>query len=119
MTWRFGVGHFIVGLNWIATAFTYQAAMPAWLGVLAVIVLSLYLALFPALSALVAWRIGRIRNGSLEFVLAPLRARGSSVNTCAQLCLPASRGIRWASCSFTCRRCRTLPVGWVRMACPA
>ncbi len=59
MTWRFGVGHFIVGMNWIATAFTYQAAMPAWLGVLAVIVLSLYLALFPALAGLAAWHIGQ------------------------------------------------------------
>ena len=30
--WLFGLGQFAVGLNWIATAFTYQAAMPAWLG---------------------------------------------------------------------------------------
>src|SRR3982074_2862654 len=30
--WVFGVAHFIVGLNWIATAFTYQDNMPAWLG---------------------------------------------------------------------------------------
>ena len=29
--WLFGVGHFAIGNNWIATAFTYQAAMPAWL----------------------------------------------------------------------------------------
>jgi apolipoprotein N-acyltransferase len=42
--WWFGVGHFILGLNWIATAFTYQAAMPAWLGWVAVVLLSLYLA---------------------------------------------------------------------------
>ena len=35
--WAFGVGHFVVGLNWIATAFTYQAAMPAWLGWIAVV----------------------------------------------------------------------------------
>lgn len=26
--WSFGVGHFTVGNFWIATAFTYQAAMP-------------------------------------------------------------------------------------------
>lgn len=49
--WAFGVGHFVVGLNWIATAFTYQAAMPAWLGWIAVILLSLYLAVYPALTA--------------------------------------------------------------------
>src|SRR3982750_3659314 len=29
--WGFGLGQFVIGLNWIATAFTYQAAMPAWL----------------------------------------------------------------------------------------
>jgi apolipoprotein N-acyltransferase len=54
--WWFGVGQFVVGLNWIATAFTYQAAMPAWLGWVAVVLLSLYLALFPAAAAGLAWR---------------------------------------------------------------
>src|SRR5688572_8182859 len=68
VSWRFGVGHFIVGMNWIATAFTYQAAMPAWLGVAAVIVLSLYLALFPALAGLVAWHIGRPRQRGAGFI---------------------------------------------------
>ena len=52
--WLFGLGHFTLGLNWIATAFTYQAAMPAWLGWVAVLLLSLYLAVFPAVSALIA-----------------------------------------------------------------
>ncbi|HET6524542.1 apolipoprotein N-acyltransferase [Sphingopyxis sp.] len=55
--WAFGVGHFVVGLNWIATAFTYQAAMPAWLGWIAVILLSLYLAVYPALTAWGAWLV--------------------------------------------------------------
>src|ERR1043165_9536658 len=45
--WWFGVGQFVLGLNWIATAFTYQAAMPAWLGWVAVVLLSLYLAVYP------------------------------------------------------------------------
>jgi len=49
--WLWGVGHFCVGNNWIATAFTYQAKMPAWLGALAVFMLSLYLAVYPALAA--------------------------------------------------------------------
>ncbi len=53
--WAFGVGHFVVGLNWIATAFTYQAAMPAWLGWIAVVLLALYLAVYPALAAWGAW----------------------------------------------------------------
>lgn len=53
--WAFGVGHFVLGLNWIATAFTYQAAMPAWLGWIAVVLLALYLAVYPALAALGGW----------------------------------------------------------------
>ena len=36
--WLFGLGYFTLGNNWIATAFTYQAAMPAWLGWIAVVV---------------------------------------------------------------------------------
>jgi apolipoprotein N-acyltransferase len=58
LSWAFGVGHFVLGLNWIATAFTYQAAMPAWLGWIAVLLLSLYLAIYPALAGLAAWRLG-------------------------------------------------------------
>src|SRR5688500_9114001 len=44
----FGFGQFVVSLNWIATAFTFQSAMPASLGWVAVVLLSLYLAIFPA-----------------------------------------------------------------------
>lgn len=57
--WLFGVGHFTVGNTWIATAFTYQANMPAWLGWIAVVLLSFYLAVFPALATLGAWALGR------------------------------------------------------------
>ena len=59
--WLFGLTQFIVGLNWIATAFTYQAEMPAWLGWIAVVLLSVYLAVFPALAGLGAWWIARRR----------------------------------------------------------
>ena len=55
--WLFGVGHFSVGNNWIATAFTYQAAMPAWLGWIAVVLLALYLAVYPALACWWASRL--------------------------------------------------------------
>lgn len=61
--WWFGFGQFCVGLNWIATAFTYQAAMPAWLGWVAVVLLSLYLAVYPALAAGAARLLGRDRPG--------------------------------------------------------
>ncbi|HEX6741667.1 MAG TPA: apolipoprotein N-acyltransferase [Sphingomicrobium sp.] len=66
--WAFGFGQFAVGLNWIATAFTFQAAMPAWLGWIAVVLLSLYLAVYPALAAGLAWRYGK--NRPLALLLA-------------------------------------------------
>ena len=50
--WLFGVAHFTFGNNWIATAFTHQAEMPAVLGWVAVPLLALYLAVYPALAAL-------------------------------------------------------------------
>ena len=73
--WAFGVGHFVVGLNWIATAFTYQAAMPAWLGWVAVVLLALYLAVYPALAAWGAWMVRRLWTPApagidLSFILA-------------------------------------------------
>ena len=55
--WLFGVGHFTIGNNWIATAFTFQAKMPAWLGWLAVPLLSLYLAIFIGLATWAAWAL--------------------------------------------------------------
>lgn len=47
--WLFGVAHFTLANNWIATAFTFQAEMPPVLGWPAVPLLSLYLAVFPAI----------------------------------------------------------------------
>jgi apolipoprotein N-acyltransferase len=67
--WAFGVGQFVISLNWIATAFTYQANMPAWLGWVAVVLLSLYLALYPALATGLAWRFGRDNRVALVVVL--------------------------------------------------
>lgn len=69
--WAFGVGHFVVGLNWIATAFTYQAAMPAWLGWIAVVLLSLYLAVYPALAAWGAWAMRRYVTPAKTAVASP------------------------------------------------
>ena len=67
--WWFGLGHFCLGLNWIATAFTYQAAMPAWLGWVAVMLLSLYLAVFPAFATGVAWVLAGRRRLALPAML--------------------------------------------------
>src|SRR3954449_11469976 len=57
--WGFGFGQFAVGLNWIATAFTYQSNMPAWLGWVAVVLLSIYLAVYPMIATGAAWWFGR------------------------------------------------------------
>ena len=68
--WLFGVGHFTVGNIWIATAFTYQAQMPAFLGWIAVLVLALYLAIYPMLAGLGAWalraRLGGDRSHAVD-----------------------------------------------------
>lgn len=65
--WLFGLSHFALGLNWIATAFTYQTAMPPWLGWIAVVLLALYLAVYPALAAAAAWHA---RRSAAALVLA-------------------------------------------------
>lgn len=57
--WLFGLAHFTLGNAWIATAFTYQAQMPAWLGWIAVVLLAGYLAVYPALAALAARLLDR------------------------------------------------------------
>jgi apolipoprotein N-acyltransferase len=68
--WLFGLGQFVIGLNWIATAFTFQAKMPPWLGWIAVVLLSLYLAVYPALATGLAWRFKRAWPLGLVLVLA-------------------------------------------------
>ena len=66
----FGIGHFIVGLNWIATAFTYQARMPASYGWIAVVLLSLYMALFPGFASALAWRVSHRHEIAFAFLFA-------------------------------------------------
>ena len=89
--WAFGFGQFVVGLNWIATAFTFQAKMPPSLGWVAVVLLSIYLAVYPAIATGLAWRLWREDKVSL---LRSCRAPGRSPNGCAGHCSPASRGTR-------------------------
>lgn len=72
--WLFGLGQFTVGLNWIAHAFDFQDAMPHWFGYGAVVLLSLYLAVYPGLAALAAWWVARPRRpdrARLEQAVAP------------------------------------------------
>lgn len=64
--WLFGVGHFMLGLNWIAHAFTFQDTMPHWFGYISVALLALYLALYPALATLGAWWLNAILPSRLR-----------------------------------------------------
>lgn len=57
--YAFGLGQFTIGLNWIAHAFTFQDSMPHWLGYPAVVLLSFYLAVYPALGCAAGWWLGR------------------------------------------------------------
>jgi apolipoprotein N-acyltransferase len=68
--WLFGAAHFVIGLNWIVTAFGYQAAMPGWLGWIAEVGLSLYLAVWCGLAMMAAWRIARGRRHALVLAMA-------------------------------------------------
>lgn len=55
--WLFGIGHFTINNNWIQHAFDFQDAMPPVLGYFAAVGLALYLAVFSATAALIAWRV--------------------------------------------------------------
>jgi apolipoprotein N-acyltransferase len=68
--YAFGLGNFTIGLNWIQFAFTFQDKMPHWLGYLAVALLAIYLAVYPALAAGLGWRFGKDRPVALVLALA-------------------------------------------------
>ncbi|MBV7265835.1 apolipoprotein N-acyltransferase [Erythrobacter ani] len=57
--WLFSWAHLTLANNWIATAFTYQAKMPEFLGWIAVPLLCIYLAVYPALAAVAAHLLAR------------------------------------------------------------
>lgn len=75
--WLFGAAHFTFTNNWIATAFTYQAEMPAALGWAAVPLLSLYLAVFPGFASALARGLARPDSKG-----APLPAFGLILGAC-------------------------------------
>ncbi|MBA4165709.1 MAG: apolipoprotein N-acyltransferase [Erythrobacter sp.] len=66
--WLFGWAHLTLANNWIATAFTYQSDMPAFLGWVAVPLVCAYLAIYPALAAAAAHRLAG-KSGTLAFGL--------------------------------------------------
>ncbi len=82
--WVFGVGHFTLGNNWIQHAFDFQDKMPPVLGYFAVVLLALYLAVYPAVAMGLAWRFARIVkarwNGPISLSSSPPPRPGSSPN---------------------------------------
>lgn len=60
----FGMGHFVIGLNWIATAFHYQDAMPHWLGWVAVVAVAFYVSVYPMAATALAWWLSAIPAGT-------------------------------------------------------
>lgn len=69
--WLFGWAHLTLANNWIATAFTHQAKMPEFLGWVAVPLLCIYLAVYPALAVLgarlISDRLAKPGSGLLTF----------------------------------------------------
>ncbi|MCK0127119.1 apolipoprotein N-acyltransferase [Erythrobacter sp. F6033] len=64
--WLFGWAHLTLANSWIATAFTHQAKMPEFLGWIAVPLLCVYLAIYPAIAALAAHLLAK-RASPLAF----------------------------------------------------
>ncbi len=54
--WMFGIGHFTINDNWFQHAFDFQDRMPPVLGYAAPLALALYIGVYPALAAGLAWR---------------------------------------------------------------
>lgn len=61
--WLFGLGHFTLGTNWVATAFTYQANLPAILGWGAIPLIAVYLGIYPAIAVAAARKFVGKRGG--------------------------------------------------------
>jgi apolipoprotein N-acyltransferase len=55
----FGVGLFGAGASWLTIALVTFGGMPAWLALIAIAILVIYLALWPALAGYLAARLGR------------------------------------------------------------
>lgn len=68
--WMFGFGQMSVGLFWLAHAFSYQDKMPVELGWFASPFVSLYLAIYPAMAAGLAWRWGRQNAARFVYIFA-------------------------------------------------
>ncbi|WP_375428223.1 apolipoprotein N-acyltransferase [uncultured Sphingomonas sp.] len=83
--YAFGVGHFTVNDNWFQHAFDFQDAMPPVLGYFAAVALALYLAVYPAMAAGIAWRF---------------RAVGPAVSTSPDAAYAPALGAAWIATEY-------------------
>ncbi len=74
--WLWGLGHFTITLQWLAFSFTFQDTMPVWLGYFAVLAVSLYFAIYPAIAAAsVRWLCTKLgletsrNSGAVVFII--------------------------------------------------
>ena len=63
--WTFGFGYFLAGLYWIGNSFLVDAARYGWMAVPAVVGLSAFLAVFPALAAAGSRLLSRLGLGEV------------------------------------------------------
>ena len=100
---------FRVANAWIQQPFEFQDAMPHWLGYVAVLLVSLYLAIYPMLAAGLAWRLASpaakgdpAPAADAAFVLVAGAGWIGHRISARSRCSPAIRGIRCRWC--WCRR---------------
>lgn len=61
--WGFGFLWFVVGLGWLAQAFTFQSAMPVWMGHVAHLGLAAFLAFYWGLASILARSVAKTPLG--------------------------------------------------------
>lgn len=70
LAWAYGLGGFVVGLYWLTISMHHYGGMPLALAVIALVLLSAYLAIFPGIAACVARIANKHSHAPLACVLA-------------------------------------------------
>lgn len=68
--WTYGLGGFIVGLYWLTISMHHYGGMPLGMAVIALVMLSAYLAIFPGIAACIARLSTQNRHAPLAYALA-------------------------------------------------
>lgn len=68
--WIYGLGGFVVGLYWLTISMHHYGGMPLAMAVIALVMLSAYLAIFPGIAACISRLSTQIRHAPLAYALA-------------------------------------------------